>query len=217
MDDALTVATGAIEALNRGEWERAARATDPDDVERWYRSHAERKDVPPRTLTAEQVKRHSPDLPDAVAEYQAAEFNRHQAENRGSLHGEFAGIETRAQLAALSATEALARYLQAQDPSWQFQRRLDALDPRLAPYARQGTLSRVREVVGVVHEGASVAHVVYRARLDVGEAEGGRESTMHVATLREGPDGWRLRLRGELFEHGGMVTIVEPPEDGDDR
>jgi hypothetical protein len=212
MDDALEVAVAALGALDRGEWKRVAKLTDPDEVEGWYRPYVEREEPAPRTLTPEQIKRYQPDLPDAVAEYQAAQFNRQQEQNRGWLHGQFAGVATRTELAALSPVEALARYLQAQDPEWHFQEQLKTLDRALAPFARPGTFSTERKVVGVVYEGDGVAHVVYRSLRSVGEANEMTEGTMHVATLRKRPDGWKLRMRGEMFEHGGNITIVEAPE-----
>lgn len=212
MDDALEVAVAALEALNRGEWKRVAEVTDPDEVEGWYRPFVERDEPALRPLTAEQIKRHQPDMPDAVAEYQAARFNRQQEQNWGSLHGQFAGVATRIELAALSPVEALARHLQAQDPDWNFKERLKTLDRQWVPYARPGTFSTERKAVGVVYEGDGVAHVVYRSRRKVEEADDLPEGTMHVATLRKKPDGWKLRMRGELFMHGGNMVIVETPE-----
>ncbi len=51
------------------------------------------------------------------------------------------------------------------------------------------------QVLGHVAEGADVAHVVYRMRMNVGEME---VDQVQIAPLRRTPDGWRVMLTGSL-------------------
>ncbi len=213
MTDALAVARAAIEALNRGEWRTVAEATDREDVERWFGAFVgfEDRELPP--VSAAEMQRYDPELPDAVAEYQAERLTRQRAEGLGKLPGLFAGIETRAELALLSPTDALARYLQARDPRWQLHEQLKTLDPRVLPLVRQNEPMKRREVVGAVAEGDDLAHVVYRTLYGVGAETEPGAAELHVLTVRRRPEGWRLRLHGELFEGGSAVLVLDAPEE----
>lgn len=213
MQGPFEIAVAAIEASNRGEWSRVADRVDAEDLEQWYSSQVHVPDAPVREITAQEIKRHQPDMPDEVAEYQAEQFNKRAEESRSSLHGQFAGVETRADLAKLLPADALTRYLQAQEPGWQFEERIKALDPRLAGYPIQGTLKQYRRAVGIVHDGDERAHVVYKVHWQVEGAEDA-EGEIQVASLRKTDMGWRLRLRGELFEHHSGVSVdMRPAED----
>lgn len=217
-EEPLDVARTAIQAANAGDWERVAALTDGDDLAAWYHGYADVEEEPLPPVTAADMKRWQPELPDAVAEYQAERLNRDRAGGRGSLHGQFAGLSTRAELRRVRPEEALARYLRAQDVRWQFDEQIRAQRPEAKRLALPESPSMVRSVVGAVGEGDDVAHVVYRSAWsgDAGqELPPGTPGDMHVVTVRRGPDGWRLRLTGELFEHGGSVMVtVAPVEDG---
>lgn len=216
MQGAFEIAVAAIEASNRGEWSRVADLVDSQDLEQWYSNHIRVPDAPVRQITAREIKRYQPDMHDEVAEYQAEQANKRAEESRSSLRGQFAGVETRAELARLTPADALTRYLQAQDPGWQIEERFKALDPRLAGYPIRGTPKQYRRAIGVVHEEDVTAHVVYKVHWQVESAEEA-EGEIQVASLRKTDMGWRIRLRGELFEHHcavglDMVPAVGEPE-----
>ncbi len=219
MTEPLAIAHRAIDALNRGDWLRVAQATDEEDLDRWYRAFVDFQEPEMPPLTAAEIKRYQPELPDVVAEWQAESANRSREAVRGKLPGLFAGIETRAELARLSPVDALARYLEAHDPAWQFPRQLETLRPELLPLAGQNPPSRQRDVIGAVAEGDDVVHVVYRSRFVVsGQGDGG-PGELHVASLRRRGSAWRLRMQGELFEPQGGVfvqSVEEASRDGAD-
>ena len=211
MREPLSIAAEAIEALNRGEWRRVADLVDPEELRSWFEQQRARiREEPWRPLTPEAVRRNRPDMPEEVARYHADRMNR-EAEWVNSLSSQFAGVETRGELERLGAAEALARYLQAQDPRWRFEEQLKRLAPELRAIARPGTPACRREIVGVVHEGEDLAHVVYRVRRQPGGAEemSTREGELEVASLRRTDDGWRLRLSGALFAPGGSAVVLD--------
>lgn len=131
MREPLSVATEAIEALNRGEWRRVADLVDPRELRSWFEQYLARiPEESRRQITPEEVRHNRPDMPEEVARYYADRMNR-EAEWGSSLSSQFAGVETRGELELLEAAEALAQYLQAQDPSWQFEEHLKRLAPEL--------------------------------------------------------------------------------------
>ena len=198
-------------ALDAREWAAAAAFVDADDVDDWLAGYLDVTDEPQRDVTKADMKVVNPDKPDAVAEYEAAEVNRRRRETRGALHGEFVGLDTRQQLAELTPQEALARYLHARDPEWQFAEQVSRLDPRVAPLVRDHIPVQRRSTIGAVLETPDTAHVVYAVRWSGATAESEYSET-HVATLRHTPSGWRVRLRGELFFGGWSALVVAAPE-----
>lgn len=195
-----------IEAMNAGEFERVPDFVDQDELQAWYAGFVRTQDAPAHEWTAAELMQQDPDMPLEAAEYYAARLRRQVRKSAGSLHGQFAGLETRAELARTSVADALARYLRAQDPAWQFEQRSRAMGVELSGRTPPVVPVKQREVVGVVSEGEDRAFVVYRVRwLMEGQAD--VEYEVEVASLRRTTDGWRLQLRGELFELGPTVVV----------
>lgn len=195
------VAARVLEALNVQDWATAVGCVDEDDLLEWYRGYAEFVEEPLPEVDAAELKRQRPEWPDAVAEYNAAELNRRRRESRGRICG-FAGIDLRSELLAIEPAEALARYLEAQDPEWRFRETLRTLDSARRAAMQHDPPRQWRRLIGTVAESASIAYAVYRVGWTGDEASAGDGDEVVVATLRLASSGWRVRLRGELFEHG---------------
>lgn len=209
------IVENAIAALNQRDWLAAAQFFDREDLNTWYAGFFNIAEEPQHDVTYRDIKRYQPDMPDEVAEYQAAQIRRQREEARGTLHGQFAGLDSRPELAAVTPVEALARHFQARDPEWIFERSIKNMDPRIVPYAQPPEWSQWRKAVGAMLETDDVAHVVYSVswRQDVRYIPG--EGEMSVATLRRTSEGWQIRLRGELFEHSSFGVFMSGGEDAE--
>lgn len=93
---------------------------------------------------------------------------------------QFLGVRTAAEAAALSDTTVFTNFV----------RGLNARNP---PAAQALSEARI-EQIGHVTEGTDVAHVVYRATLDV---EGMSVTNVSVMTLKRSGDGWGVLLTGD--------------------
>jgi hypothetical protein len=211
MHEAELVATGVLQSLNAQNWAAVVAYVDEDDLLEWFRGYAEVVEEPVPDVSAADLKRQQPEWPDAVAEYNAAELNLRRRESRGKVHG-FAGIEDRSELLAIKQSEALARYLQAQDPEWRYGEMLNALDSVRRAAMQHDAPRQGRTLIGTVAESPSMAHAVYRVSWTASDPSAGDGGEVVVATLRLTNSGWRVRLRGELFEHGawGFAVPNEP-------
>jgi hypothetical protein len=93
---------------------------------------------------------------------------------------QFLGVRTVAEATALSDTTVFTNFVRA----------LNARNPTTA----QALSEAIIEQIGHVTEGADVAHVVYRATLDV---ESMSVTNVQVLTLKLSSDGWRVLLTGD--------------------
>lgn len=220
-----TVAAEAFRAIEEKRWEHLVSLIDPADAQR-FRDDRVRWWVEPRpvlTITAEQMRRRDPDMPLAVAEYQAEQFRRKQEEPASCISDEFAGIESPGQLASLPAIDVLTRYFQAHDPAVRLKALLAQHGKDLpADFPVELMVGPSYEVIGSVAEGDSLAHVVYRRGVGVVPAEEDTDDQqpetslpLNVATLRRTPAGWRLTLAHDLFGLEGWVFGVDLDESED--
>jgi len=92
----------------------------------------------------------------------------------------FLGVRTAREAAALSDTTVFANFV----------RSLNEQNPTAAQALQAATI----EEIGHVSEGPDVAHVVYRATLDV---EGMTISNVNVLTVKRSGDDWRVLLTGD--------------------
>ena len=93
---------------------------------------------------------------------------------------QFLGVRTASEAAALSATTVFANFVRA----------LNARDPTAA----QALSEAIIHQIGHVTEDTDVAHVVYRATLDL---EGLMVTNVNVLTLKRSGDAWRVLLTGD--------------------
>jgi hypothetical protein len=226
-------------ALERRDWKGAAALCDPVSLRIFHRQLLEQ--FAPRIrhkLTADDIRRHQPDMPIEVAEYQLSQFQRQAAERLSQIDDEVAGVASLPELAALDPSEAFARWLEAHDPQAQV-RRLVARHPEVVGSREIGVTAlpadRMEPLGAVVEE--PFAFVVYRRSWAANDAaaEVHRDEFLkpyseeerawlrqtgvglvQVATLRRQPDrSWRLPaehsfLQGMTwFAQGHIVAISE--------
>ncbi len=190
------VARAFFSALEASEWEQAASLVHPATaakIRQSVLSHVAAwttREIP----TVELLRRFDPEMPEEVAEYQVRRARETLTREESPLLYMLARVRTAAEVEALSDREVLARYLEAQDPRYQFQRAREQVDRfKLPDVAPPRNPPRMRHtVLGHVLEADSLAHVVYRA---AGEAEGAVLPEEHVAVLSlvQTPQGWRVR------------------------
>jgi len=214
-------------ALERRDWQGTAALCDPVSLRIFHRQLLEQ--FAPgirRELTVDDFRRHQPDMPIEVAEYQLSQFTRHAAERLARIDDEVAGVGSLQELAQLDPPEAFARWLEAHDPQRQI-RRLVARHPETAGSREVGVSAlpadRLEPLGAVVEE--PFAYVLYRRSWAVSNAAGAAHQDeflkryseeerawlrqagvglVHVATLRRQPDrSWRLPAEHSFLQ--GMV------------
>jgi hypothetical protein len=207
-ESALSVAARLFDALNRRDWQAAAELVDEADTEEWYRGCLAQYESP-RQRAVDDVLRLVPGI-SAELEPSQLEQMRRMRELYTGIANEFAGISTREELAALTPRQALARFLQACDPTWRFDAYFRRLyDNALAPMPPcPDPPSRRREVIGLLRDDDDHSHIVYRAYWSEGPAADPADE-LKVAALRRTPAGWRLRRQGEIFAQAGFTVIAE--------
>ncbi|HEU4564423.1 MAG TPA: hypothetical protein VFS05_07240 [Gemmatimonadaceae bacterium] len=241
-DDPLALFRDAVDALNRGDWLAAAALCDPLSLRSFRRSLLLEiaPSEPPRSLTVDDFVRHTPDMPREVAEYQVEQSRKFMAPMR-RLRENLPGVRSVEEAEAMSPEELFAGWLDGRSP-WRQIERLAAegrIPAATVAQARAYPLPVHRyEVLGVVHDGDRIAHVVYRhanapdapdeeaheawlAEQPEEERELARDlawrAPPQVVTCRRQPDGsWRL-LAGWDFLHLGSSAIVgfAQAEDGE--
>jgi hypothetical protein len=202
-------------ALEAKQYEAVARYIEPQSLAQFHGNVLAAAAETPRPLTVEDLKRHDPDLPDAVAEYQVQQFALRAADAGSWLLRDYAGIETREQLQALSPEQLLGRWLAGQAPEHQLRQtirenRHPVTESDLVPVLPQIR----RQVLGAVREDESVAHVVYRFIWQIGNEEEA-DIDVKVTTLRRTPVGWRMIWRHDFLNVGNLSFDYsqEEPED----
>lgn len=212
---AARVAGDFFESLWRGEWRQAASLVDLSGFSMYLDAVLQpRPPVPP--LTVEQYLRHDPDMPREVAEYQVRKFNESQVHAARRMGMEFAGIDSSAQLARLAPHEAMARWLEARDPTYQLQRWLAEreCDTTAVSVAARDLRMR-RRVLGAVEETPERAWVVFVTGFGDEPLTGAKRDhpDAKVIPFRLTAAGWRLDwnqfVEGMLFT-GGLAGIDCP-------
>jgi hypothetical protein len=210
-----------FKAEDENRWLDAARMLDLKSFERIRRNLIEgvrhRSDFPGPTV--ESLMRMDPDMPRAVAEYQAAEW-RKQMRDYDIIAQDFARVSSVDSLAALSVEDAAARWLEAKGPEWQTER--SWRDPRnrramncsgltdSAAKALQIKNSREPRAVirGVTSDSGSVSYVVIdvvHPRFPVADTvDAGRGPLPRAIRLRKIAGVWRIEPAADLPNANGM-------------
>lgn len=205
-------------------WQAAAALVDSAALHRFREGQIEfaRAITTPYALSVEDLHRMDPQMPECVAQYQV-ERSRQSASRAGThLRQLFAGVSSADELETLPPRELLARYLQAQDPQesmnrFLLERRLELPDSvaRLVADSMQARVPHLqRRVLGVVREGDTLAHVLYR----VGFSAAGEEEWMeHVQVLPLIRRGRRWYVADVTHAAGtfawGVDVDLEPEQD----
>lgn len=170
----------------------------------------------PSRLTPEVIMRSDPDMPRAVAEYQAKQANK-GLEEFDLLAYQFARVPSADSLEALSVDEAAARWLEAKGPKWTEERerkRAAGRPPMKCPESVDSmtfsSLGQFRApgaaILGATADGDSVRYVV------VGRGFGLRPRTQefeseispHVLTLVRVNGAWRIVPTADMITSTGF-------------
>ena len=192
-----------FDALRGQRWGEAAALVDSAAVLRFRRQRIEfaRMERNPPRLTEEFLRRMDPKMPECVARYQVEQSRRGEAEALERMRELLPGVSTPEEVEALPPRELVARYLRSEDPRVQ-----EEVAVRMGLAARpelKDSLARAgfriprdsfpsvrRTVVGSVREGDTLAYVLFRSGLGMGE---GREITrMQVLPMVRRGAVWRI-------------------------
>lgn len=145
-----------------------------------------------REMTIDDFMRDDPDKPRAVAEYELKRYRDRAAKvDYDPITFEFAGIKSLDELALLSAREATARYLQAQDERVML--RQMAIRSGCADSTLRWPVT-LRRILGTVLSGDTVAFVLHTDGLmGVDAASPGMGLGPMIMELRLRRDGWQVR------------------------
>jgi hypothetical protein len=194
------VAAEYLAAVEGERWLEAAGLLDPVSVEQFHRQQVGRLTAmrPGRRLSfeemVEQLMEHDPEMPRAVAEYQARRANEAMGEPR-DLSNQFAGVLRADDALRLSPVDLAARHLEARDPRYRRRQAIEEMRrryPERAEAAERQTpaVSLQHTVIGSVTERDELTQVLYRLEQ---VSEGGRgNSSVVLLPMRWTGDGWRV-------------------------
>ena len=159
-------------------------------------------------LTIDDFMRDDPAKPRVVAEYELKRY-REQALAVGgdALSLEFAGVTSLLELARLSATEAAARYLQAQDP------RVAVREAARRAGCGDSTTRlpvTLRHIVGVALVADTVAYVLHEDATPHDETDGLPRAEPMVMQLRLRARGWTIIPGSALLRPAGDLGRAVP-------
>jgi hypothetical protein len=187
------------------------------------------RDAHPFRLTVDQILRHDPSMPRAVAEYQVKQAEQ-SFRDFNPLADDYADVPTEDSLAALPIVVAAARWLEAKDPRWVMKREARWSGECAQVYdsllKRPSTLDSVAasmfmlprpEVVAVASGGStagsadSLSYVIFRERYETTLDSTARprmavlpmQMSPSVLTMIRTPAGWRVQPVQDLgYAHG---------------
>ncbi len=208
-------------ALESGRWMDAARMVHPDALARFrdrklmmLRSATD--PAAERTITVDELLRHDPRMPRAVAEYQVQEAGRTMDTYlRHAL--ESAGVTSVAEFERMGPEDAFARYLAANDEGRQMRRALRGkADSAMGALVSRMTPRPVRTLIGSVPaaQGAETAYAVYSVSHRGGLVPMTGPERVSVVGVRRDGAAWKLDpgepLAHELFGGGSLSVMIEP-------
>jgi hypothetical protein len=218
------VARQFFKAEDEDRWLDAARLLDLKRFEA-FRQRSLKGLRMPRTSwrrTAEELMRSDPEMPRAVAEYQAKQINK-GFEDLDIVGSQFARVTSVDSLAALPVDEAAARWLEAQGPKWQYESALKRAPVGLPKCSVSGDSSTSvfsqfkppqAAILGATTGADSVSYVVvgrgfFGPRLAGPELGDGMSPA--VMTLVRVNGSWRIVPTGDMINFtgfGGNTTIA---------
>ena len=236
LPDPLALFDAALTALNAEDWRAAAELCDTVSLRAFRRQLLEQfaSDKPRRELTVEDFLLHSPGKPRQVAEYELAQHRR-RADPRRRLHEELPGVASVDDLRQLDPVEVFARWLDGRSIRRQVARLVaDARIPQPVDDAAQRPHQQAYIPLGVVRDGARLAHVIYRHHFSLAESperaswlakrppdeqELARDMWGHrhpsvITCRRQSDDTWRFIADHSFFNVGSIhVREVLPRAD----
>lgn len=215
--EAEAVVRRAFEAVDERRWSDVVALVHPEAVRRLHASELQ---------TARLLERRGPELyrdpemPEEVARWYEERSRKHREELGSPVRARY-GVESLAELEALSPAELMARWLQGRDPRESMLRHLHA---RGRAEVADSVVARfpvpARNVVGAVAQDDSTVQVVYTVRMP-GDTCRTAAVQPALATVRRSPAGWRLWAseRDHTFLDGGSFgwSLVELEEEREAR
>lgn len=216
-----------FKAEDEGRWLDAARMLDLKRFEPYRRSAVEgmRSNDKAPLRTADDLMKLEPDMPRAVAEYQAKQMNE-SLRRFNYVEHEFARVTSVDSLAALSTEEAAARWLEAMGPDWKQtlaereSARLpagacDAIPDSVRTEIRTSLRQLTARILGVTAGSDSVRYVVIGRELGIAGVSGSGEfeapaMSPAVMTLRRMGQTWKISPTVDLAQStgiGGFASI----------
>ena len=239
-NDPVKVCEAAAEALVRGDWEAAASLCDSVSLEIFKRRMIEQHTPRPPVgdMTAEELMRHSPDMPRAVAEYQVEQLLERSKLSR-RMDRDLPGFTDISSLQAAPAEAVFAAWLHGS--SLQHQVRLAVEDGQvparaLVEWENHPVPQPKHIALGAVPGREGFAYVVFRTEYPATEADTTAEEVglppittwseeeqavasqlgdrPAVVICRQQPNGdWRLLADSEFFgPRGSFGFFFEPAE-----
>ncbi len=201
-------------ALEAKEYNVVVHYMDPDSVAEYYKNMIDVARVAERGFTREELKLGDLDLTEIFSDELVERLTDPPPPGLFPLPliRDYAGIETRDQLEALSPRELLIRHLEAQTTDYKLQQ---MLREGLPPEPDALPVSEERQVLGAVMEGDALAHVVVRSSA---KYLSGRDSeSLFVVTLRRTDAGWRVVFDYLLLPglENTCYGYSNEPEEGD--
>lgn len=230
--ESLATPEAVVAALSRAlaarRWRDAVAFLDEASLQEFHRSQTKfipERVAPPRTLTADDLMRHEPEMPRDVAEYTVRQHRRHQEDHIMHPEHEFAGITSWAEIATLAPDDLASRWLEAHDPANEMRRQLAR---KGRPSLADDFLPPQRQLLplGHVREGDNLAHVVCRERYaQPGFAASGAESPgsesdpapgwLQIVPVRRDERGdWYVLFDYVLLTGRSVALVYDEPSDG---
>jgi hypothetical protein len=157
-------------------------------------------------LTLDDFLRDDPAKPRAVAEYEFRRYRERAVLTDGDgISYEFAGVKSLLELARLSALEASARYLQAQDARENVR---EAARRVGCPDSVAGLSPNLRRIVGVALASDTVAYVLHEDGAPPDESDGLPRPEPMVMQLRLRGSRWTIMPGSALLRSPSSVGIV---------
>ena len=228
-DSGARVGSAFLQAVAAERYGDAVRLLDLWGIEAHRRRTLANWDLNPRDrkpVTADDLMRSSPDMPRAVAEYQAKKYSEPDPDADPALDYEFANVSDAKELAALPLADVAERWLQAQWGMVRFRRRLERLG---CPNARQFTFPDSvvgPRVIASTTVGDTITYLLFEfawERIDAHNSVWHSEAP-HILRVRRLQSGWRViptsRLLRHLYTGGtpircpdGTPTVRRPPRE----
>lgn len=201
------------DAIRRERYDQAASYVMLEPFQQYFAGVVRAARVPhPAGASADRLMAVDPTMPRAVAEWEADRSKRSASGQLPFLPMQFAGITTAQQVAALTPSQALVRWLQAKDPRQAERAAWTQGSCRgVKPPAGYDSLSP-QQIAAVAFESDSTAYVVIRPGGQT-RAPAGPFGSERLVALHAHGRSWRLEPRQDLLTRAGVVMIgtICPP------
>lgn len=201
LTDPLALFNDAVDAIDRADWPAVAALCDPASLEEFRDEMialVTYQQTPEASFRAIDLMRTDPNMPRAVAEWQAQRVREHQDPVR-RMHEELPGIESREQLEQMSPAEVFAAWLDGRtisnivERAWERRQITRAAIDQILGNERPKV---VYVALGWVPDGEAIRYVIYR--------QDAPRSRPQAAMIRRQPDG------GWLFVASRDLLMIDP-------